>query len=278
MLFDLKKFYKVNTWIKNLGIGIVGILSATLNPNLFYSLLILLQLSLLQMHSFSMNDYFDFKVWKERNYIGELIRKKKIKENIAIFLTLLPLVFLSFILFFLKSPYSFFPALYVFIFFLYQSSFFRFKNHWISYLILTPTGLGIILYLYPHLFFSNSLTDKSIVFSIIFFSYVAFHEMIHMIAHMQKDKIRTLPHVIGRKRTLEFSLIFLIIPSIVAIIVLLFNPLANLIFIGTLFFSILRILKIKSLDINKTNFEEIRNKFYGVHEGIYYITFLLLMG
>lgn len=270
----LLKIYRIKTWFKNIGVSLIGLLSLDNIPKPEYTIIIPISHTfLIQMHSFSMNDYFDFKLQDEKNHVGKLILKGK-NEKLIIFLLILPLLFILPTLQYTKNIFSIFLLLtYIFTFFIYQSPFFRLKRYYLPSIIINALCLGTILYIYPYLFFSTIINCKVIIFSLIFFTYVAFQEIIHQIAHLKKDLTISLPKIIGKKRSLSVCKNLLWLQIIIA---LQGTFTSTPIFIGTIFFTLLRIKKLNEISLKKTNFEELRNKLYGIHEGLYYLITLSL--
>ena len=78
---DFIKFYRIKDWVyKNMGIAIIGLLTTGLKPDPIW-LIPLLQIFFVQLHSFSMNDYFDYKITREKNYIGSKLKSKFSEKN-----------------------------------------------------------------------------------------------------------------------------------------------------------------------------------------------------
>ena len=278
---DVFNFYRLDFSIRNLGIGVISVFSVLASgqmPSLFYAFLALVQILLIQMHSFSMNHYFDYKVWKEKNYIGKLI-ENGFQERKILFLTLLPLLILVLTLPF-SNKYVLLLFLYVILFFLYQSPQFRLKKHYLWSIILNSVCLGWILYAYPYLFLTGSFDLVFFTFSVIFLFYMAFQEIVHQIAHINKDKIYSLPQATNIKTARNVAAFFLLIPAISAVYTLMVNPFTYLFFTGTILFSILRIYKLSKTKLKIEEFKKIRNrwdKFYSFQEAIYYMIFLSLV-
>lgn len=275
---NLLKFYRIASWIRNLGISIIALAAGGVTKNPFSSFLALLHVSLIQMHSFSMNDYFDHKICGEKNYIGYLLKSRNFSEKKIVALTILPLIFLSFTLLISFSIYTFLLVLYVVIFFFYQSPLARLKRYWYHSIWINSFCLGTILFLYPYLLLTKEFDSKSLVFSIIFFFYMAFHEVIHQIAHYPEERI--LPRKIGIEGGIKLACLFHSIPIFVSTIAIIANPIENCIFIGTPFFSIFRIYKILRVKKDYETFKKIKaswHKFYSFPEGIYYLIFILCL-
>jgi hypothetical protein len=271
------KFYRLDFCIRNLGISVIAIASLGFMPNPFYIVLTLLQLLLIQMNSFSMNNYFDYKIWKEGNYIGRLL-KSGFNEKLLVFLTFMPLLILCFTIPF-SNGYMWILFAYIILFILYHAPNFRLKNSWILSIIINSICSGLILYIYPYMFLSNGLNLTGIVFSTIFFFYMAFHEVIHQIAHLKKDKIYSLPQSIGIKNTINVARIFLFIPMILALIPLIVDPIRYFFFSGTLIFCSIRLYKLSHVKPRVQEFQKIRgsfDKFYSFQEAIYYLVFLYI--
>jgi len=272
---NLLKFYKVDIWIRNLGIPFIGILSLEIFPNPLYVAIILLQLAFLQAFSFAINDYFDSKIRKEKTYMSSLF--KIYSSYIVLFFCIVPLILLI-ITFFIFHGNLVFLLLYIIIYdILYEVPPFRLKKSSFFSLISSPISLVLLLYLYAYLSFTSTFSIRAIAFLIIFFFYMAFHEMIHQIAHSKREKV--LPKVLGMKGGIKIAQVLLSIPILVSIFAILLGPARNYIFVITLGFSILRIYKLCKIKLSPEEFEKIKiswHKFYSVHEGIIYVIFLAL--
>lgn len=276
---NLFKFYRLDFCIRNLGLGIIAIFSLEFIPQVSKTILALLQILLIQMHSFSMNNYLDGKIWKEKNYTYELI-SKGMNENFLFFLMVLPLLLL-----FLTIPFSnryFFILLaYIILFALYQLPIMRglFKSHYLPSIIINSLCLGTILYIYPYLFLAKQLTLTATAFSIVFFFYLAFHEVVHQIAHLGRDEVHSLPKVIGIEGSVRVGMLFLVIAMGPALFAIVIDPIKYFFFTGTILFSGFRIYKLKKIKPIQENFIKLRSrkdKFYSFQEGLYYIIFLTL--
>ena len=84
---DVLKFYRVKSWIKNLGIVLLGFLSS--DGNLPDLLLSLLNTGFLMAFVASLNDFYDSRSG-EKNFVGESV--KKYGERKALFLVCFPLI------------------------------------------------------------------------------------------------------------------------------------------------------------------------------------------
>lgn len=277
MKFNLFKFYRLDFCFRNLGLGAIGIFSSEQIFNVKLSLLALVNILLIQMHSFSANDLFDFKTFGEENYIMGL-KKRGISLKLCLFLTLLPLIFLIVTISVYKA-YSYILFLYIFLFYLYQTPPFRLKNNYLLSIIINAVCLGAILFLYPYLLLTNKLNPLGVFFTVLFFCYLAFHELIHQIAHLGRDKICSLPSKIGIARTIDIARCFLVISILTGIWGLIFVPVRKIIFIIPIIFSAMRLYKLSKISAVQENFINLRNrwdKFYTFQEGLLYIILLTL--
>jgi hypothetical protein len=277
MKFNLFKFYRLDFCLRNLGLGVIGIFSSGPAFDIKLSLLALVNILLIQMHSFSANDLFDFKAFGEENYIMKL-KKTGVSLKLCLFLTLLPLIFLIVTVSIYKA-YSYILFLYIFLFYLYQAPPFRLKNNYLLSIVINAVCLGASLFLYPYLLLANKLNPLGLFFTILFFCYLAFHELIHQIAHLGRDKICSLPSKIGIDRTVGIAICFLVIAILTGAWGLIFVPAGKIIFIIPIIFSAIRLYKLSKIPAIQENFIKLRDrwdKFYTVQEGLLYITFLTL--
>jgi len=275
MKFNPFKFYRLDFCLRNLGLGIIGIFSSGQVFDIKLSLLALSNILLIQMHSFSANDLFDLEAFGEENYIMGL-KKTGVSLKLCLFLTLLPLIFLIITVSIYKA-YSYLLFLYIFLFYLYQAPPFRLKNNYLFSIVINAVCLGSILFLYPYLLLTNKLNPLGGFFTILFFCYLAFHELIHQIAHLGRDKIRSLPSKIGISGTVDIARCFLVIVILAGIWYLIFVPAKKLIFITPAVFSAIRLYKLSRIPAVQENFIRLRDrwdKFYTFQEGLLYIILL----
>jgi hypothetical protein len=273
-MIDILKLYRPDIWVRNLGVPLIGMLNLGFFPNPFYAITILFQLAFLQAYSFAINDYFDAKIRKEENYIAHML---KIYPSFKVmFLCILPLIFLIFTLFVFHGNLILL-VLYIFLYdILYELPPFRLKKNFFFSILVSPISLVLLPFLYAYLSFANAFSMKAISFLIILFFYMAFHEIIHQMAHSRKEKV--LPKKIGIKGGIKIAQLSLLIPILSSIISIGLNPLVNYIFVITIVFSVFRIYKLLKIELKSNAFEKIKNswhKFYSVHEGILYVVFLV---
>jgi 4-hydroxybenzoate polyprenyltransferase len=274
---NIAKFYRLDFCFRNLGLGIIALFSLEHIPRFPQASLAILQILLVQMHSFSSNNYFDATQWGELNYINDLLQQG-VNRTVLLFLTLMPLFVLI-----LTIPFSnrwfVLLAAYLVLFALYHLPAARkiFKEHYLPSIVINSLCLGTILYLYPYLFLARGITMHAIAFSIIFFLYLAFHEIVHQIAHLGQDKIYSLPQAIGIQGAATASVCFLWAAALVAAYMLAINPAQHFVFAATIIFCLFRVYRLRRLSPTQDVFKKIRNrkdKFYSLQEGVCYIILL----
>lgn len=278
MKIDPLRFYRVKDWIKNLGIPLIGFLTASwLNANL---LLIVFATSLILSYAYSINNLFDFLINGEKNYIYYLSKKGVSEKKSAL------LCFLPFLIFFLINFYlPIWASIIGFSCFtlssLYSFPKVRLKNYWLPSLLVNSVGLGILLFLFGFFFGSTTISMQSIIFMIILFIHILSLDILHQIAHRKIDKkfgIKTFPQVFGIRKSLRCIIYLQLIVIFVCLITFLYSLLKYSIFLGSILFSFLKIRRIlKCLrSIYKIDYNVLRNKMYGMWEGIFYVVFLLM--
>jgi len=274
--FNLYKLYRIEDWIKNLGIVLIGTLFSG-NFNLINTLLVGISVSCILAHTFSINDFYDFELTSEKNYLGKEIIRKKLSKNKAIIFSILPIFLLFFLSLFLSQEVLFLIFLFLIIADIYNCPPFRLKNNWFLNLIINSFCLGTILFFIGYLSMTTIITIKTFAFSLIFFSYILFSTLIHQLSHLKKDiaaKVSSFPNLFGVRKTI-FLLLF-IEASVIAfsLFLLIIDFYQNLIFLGTFIFNFFMIVKIQQINIKKINFSELREKVYGISEGLFYLIFL----
>ncbi len=281
MKFNPYKFYRLDFSIRNLGISVLAITATVFyhgSPGILESIIPLMHLLLIQMNSFSMNDFYDFKVWDEENYSKKLFEKGFGKKKI-LFLTVLPLIITALTITQLKPVLLLLPT-YFLLFLLYQHPSTRLKNNCYWSIFLNSVCLGTILFAYPYFYLTNTVTPVFIALTATFTLYLAFHEVVHQIAHMKKDRINSLPEKKGISYASTFGKVFLLISIIVNLIVFSLNPSQHAILIIPASFTVYRLLKLRGLQPKITNYQKIRSrwdKFYSFQEAGAFILFALLL-
>lgn len=278
LLNNVWKFYRVKDWIKNLGIVVIGlVLAGSLDIRIF--LVILTHTSFLLAHSFSINDFYDFKLMKEANYISKKIKKGTSEQRILAF-TLLPLFGILATSLFLPFNSLMFTLLFILFFNMYSCPPLRLKRNWFFSLFINSLCIGAFLFLISYFSAAGSLTNKAVMLVVIFFNYIFSTELIHQISHMKKDKkarIRSFPNAYGIKNSLKLFQLSQSIVVIMSLYLLYVDFYLYTIFIGTIVFSLSRILKVRGFYLKRTNFKKMRNRMYGLYEGLYYLIWLTFL-
>lgn len=270
----LMNFYRIKYWIKNIGIPILGLV-VTGSYRIENFIIVILATSMVLSHSYSINNYFDHILTKENNFIGDLIKKKKMKKNIVLLLTFLPLFLILFLFPFMNIESFIFVILTAILFDLYSCPPTRLKKYPLGLLINTNC-LSTFLFFHGYTLVTNVLTQRSIFLFIIIYVYLTFTSLLHEIAHSKIDKkndLKSFPNIYGEVKAIKLAKLLLIISTIVVVSALMVNPNKNYIFIGTLFFNFARYRKISK---RRINFQKIRDQVYGLEEGLYYLIILSL--
>jgi 4-hydroxybenzoate polyprenyltransferase len=137
-----------------------------------------------------------------------------------------------------------------------------------------------LLLLIGYFSISNTLDSRILTFTVIFSSYIFFTELIHQISHRRRDMkagIKSFPNTYGIKNSLKACQVIQLLPIFIATYLLVSDFYSNFVFIGTIIFSLLRILKVQTLNLRTTSFSKLRNRMYGSHEGLYYLALLTIL-
>ncbi len=268
------KFYRLDTWYKNMGMALIGVFSAGVSlDNAFAAAIGFLQVFLVQLHSFSMNDYYDHLRWGEETYVGKLLSEGWDLWQLR-FLMLAPLA-LALMFYPVSQEFTLLLVLYSLLFYLYQGPM-RLKRHWAFSIPLNAIPLGLIIYLHPYLVTAGSLGATGLFFSILFTFYLAFYEIAHQIEHQEEEReVFSLIDQIGVKNSLIVATLFLIVPVVTGIFLAWSTGVWQLYLIPAFFF-IIRVLQLHRIE-DYGRIRKSRHKFYAAHEGIYYLIILSLI-
>ena len=275
---EFYNFYRLDFCLRNLGIGIIGILSLRGWPPLFYSAVTIFQILLVQMFSFSTNNIFDYEAWDEENHSGTLMEHGWAKKTVLVYSSI-PLFFLFFT-FFVTGAVSWLLILYLVLFHLYQAPGIRLKNHYISSIIINAVCLGSLLYIYPFIAISREMNSLAWGFTLIFGIYLVFHEILHQVAHLGRDIIISLPQVKGIPRSYFWMKVTLAVNAAVALAFALYDIKHNNVFLITFIFSILRIFILNKEIPSQENALKLRlsrDKFYTLQECLIYAVILIVL-
>ena len=247
-------------------------------PPLSSALLVTLQVLLVQMHSFSANNYCDYKAWGEENYV-QAVSEQGLSNAVIVFYILAPLLALGCTWPF-SSHWFLLLLVYIVLYAIFHLPGTRtiFKEHYMPAIFINSICLGTIIFLYPYLAINNTPTLTATTFSIIFFFYLAFYEVLHQIEHLGKDKIYSLPQATSIRVSGAVGKTFLICAMAVAAAALITDPAQHFVFTGTLIFSSARLYRMRKLAPEQASYKKLRDrpdKFYSLQEGIYYVIVLL---
>jgi len=275
-ILKILDFYRVRDWIKSLGFSILGLSLFVINPFLLF--LGLIQACFLFSFLFSFNDFGDYIVHEEKNFIGNLIRKSSLSKEVILLFTLLP-VFLSTIPLFLNFSvkYLIFYLLFIILSISYSVPMIRLRD--IPYVdVICNTTFFFLIFIQSY-FFLNTEFNVKVFFFLFWAAFHSFsHEIIHQISHFLKDKksgrISTVI-LIGRRRSIFLLKFIFLIPIMFGVLMfLLFSGLRA--FAGIMIlFNFIRLFYIRKINM-KSNFEKLRNRLWGSFEGGLYFIFNML--
>jgi len=273
------KFYRVEDWIKSLGYSFLGLnvyesLFIT-NPLLFFVGMV--QSFFLFSFLFSLNDFGDHIVCKEKNFIGNLIQKFILSKNLALLLCLIPL-FLSIIPLVINFSinYFIFYLLFVIISFFYSLPGIRFRDIAVVEIICCISFYSLI-FLQSIFFVNTKITLVSYFLLSWVILYTFSQEINHQIYHLQKDKKSgrtTMMMLIGNNKLLFLRISFLISVLFGFIIYIFFSTLRIFTAI-MIFFGLIRFLYVYKFN-EKSNFKRLKDKLGGIIEGVLYFLLIFL--
>lgn len=248
---ELLYFYRILNWknkisgVRPIGYTIFGYLMARsfvflplfLNTIAIFGALIF---------CYTINDYFDWKLQKEKNFLVEKIEKKEINEKVILKYCFFPLIFLlPFLILSSNYPISFFILFaFFFISVFYSIPPLRFKKRKLLGVIIPPIGAPI---LFLQGYFILGTFKLSILFlAFLIFLFQVYLEFLHIIDDSQQKKEI-------KKMSLNFSQKALKVVPLFSLGFSLIFSLYNPIFLITAIFSIIRFLAVKKIEIKKIN-------------------------
>lgn len=235
------KIYRIKDWWKIVGLTLIS----NLGNELLEILGSLAISSLLLAFAFAINEYYDKKLYKKQNLMIPVLP----------LLTATPLIMTQ-NLFVIVTCFSF-----VLLFYFYSSPPLRLKRVPFLDFGINAVGLGILPYLInPAAKFVS--IDYFIIINMFF--YMSYSELLHQLAHFEEDKkerVKSIPQVVGIKNTKKAVTIILFISLILNTMFSLFIP--YFIFITALL--IMRAFRF-SRSHHKTSW--LRTNSYGFGEGI----------
>lgn len=192
--------------------------------------------------SYALNDFFDWKIQKERNFLSDLIASGKIRKNFALLLSALPLL-LSFLVFLTDSRVSIFLFLVGAVLSItYSIPPFRFKERGVIGLVISPITM-VILFLQGYFLFGEG-TLAVLILALILLLFQSQLEFLHTLEDSTVEKeVRKINNQVALKwlKTLPLLSIF------VALIATFYYPL----FFVSIVFSFLRFYSYKNFSLNE---------------------------
>jgi 4-hydroxybenzoate polyprenyltransferase len=272
-------FYRIKDWIKSLGFSLIGLTTTKLifmNP--FLLLLGIIQSYLLFSFLFSFNDFGDYIVKKEKNFIGRLIKKSVLPKNTVLLLCFLPLVLSTVVLILNFSSYYFiFYLLFVILSIAYSMPKIRLRDVLIVDIICNVLFFSLI-FLQSYFFVNTIINTKLFFFLFWIASYIFSHELIHQISHFEKDKksgrISTAIWL-GKNNTIHLLKFSFLLPIIFGVLIYFLFSNLKIFAVFMIFFSSVRFLNVNKFN-GKKDFKKLRNKLNGTLEGGIYLVLNLL--
>lgn len=256
-------FYRILNWenkisgIRPIGYTLLGFLVAghfNFLPLLFLSLAELGAL----MFVYSLNDYFDWKIQKERNFLSSRIKEKKISEKQALFLSFLPAALLFFIVFVGKPLPIYLFLIGVLLLFFYSFPPLRFKDKRILGFLIPPLAI-FIHFLRAYLVFEVINIDVILLAVLVLF-FQGYLETLHVIGDSQikEEIVKVKP-----EKALQLLKYFPLASVLLSIIFALFNS----IFLISTIFSLVRLKALTKFKIK--NIHQIRVNLFSPELSLY---------
>jgi len=267
---NILRFYRMKDWIKSLGFSILGLSIFIIDPFLLF--LGLIQACFLFSFLFSLNDFFDYLIYKEKNFIGNLINKSVLSKKLILLLCFLPLI-LSTISLIINFSISYFVFYILFIILSVEYSLPKVRLRDIPIIdVICNVLFFSLIFLQSYFFVSTKIITKLYFFLFWIIFYIFSHEIIHQISHFEKDKksgrISTVI-LLGKERSIYILKFSFLLPVVFGILVYtLFVDLKLFASIMVLS-NLLRFFYIRNFN-KKLDFEKSRNNLGGVFEGFAY--------
>jgi 4-hydroxybenzoate polyprenyltransferase len=270
---NLIKLYRAKDWIKSLGFCLLGLnLGFVQYPPLLF--LGLIQSILLFSFLFSFNDFFDYIIHKEKNYIGKIIAESILPKELVFLLCLLPLI-LSVIPLFLKFSVEYIILYSLFITLSISYSLPKVRLRDIPFIDIICNVFFFSLIFLQSYFFLNSIATPKVYFLLFWIIFYIFsHEILHQIYHFNRDRESgrlTTAILLRKKRSINLLKFSFLLPIIFGVLVYSSFPNLEIFAVIMILFSFLRFFYIYSFN-EKSDFKKLRNGLYGIFEGgLYFI-------
>jgi len=275
-MIEVAELYRVKNWVKSLGICILGLsaLNFAIASNPYMFLLGLAQTFLLFSFLYSLDDFNDYIVEGEKNFIGDLIKNSRISKKPAFALCILPLLLSIYIMVVnFSTNYFIFYIIFVVFSFLYSMPKVRLGDIPIVDAICNIIFFSCI-FLLSYFFVNTIMTTKAYFFLIWISIYIFSLEILHQLAHFNKDKISTVK-VLGRGKSLAVLKTSFFVSILIGIFFFIMAPELRVFSIVMSVFGSIRFLYVSKMN-EKTHFEKFRNKMGGILEGGIYFALLAI--
>lgn len=270
-MMDLLRFYRFRDWYANMGISLIGVLSTgVLEPLL--SAVLLVQIALIQMYAFSLNDYYDYRYEGEDSQVGRFL-ERGVSHYRVLLIVAAPLVLMVALAPF-SGVYTLLLVAAAVLPYLYQGPA-RLKNNFVLSLLINSVGLGLLTYVYPYIVLRSQPGPLFWFFSLLFLLYMAFYEVAHQIE--DGDRVSTVVDAFGFSRAMNLASTVLVTAGISGVAFAVWNPVNAPLYAGALVFNAARLWRMRGMERGETG--RIRrswHKFYSAHEGVFYVTVLVL--
>lgn len=263
--------YRVRDWYRNMGIAVVGVLAASPGEGAAVHVAVaLLQVFLVQVHSFTMNDYYDALYWGEDNDIRAAL-DSGVRRRTVLLLGHLPLVgVLAGAVF--TGPVTFLLAGYVVLFYVYQGPL-RWKRNWALSILLNATGLGLIIFLHPYVATAPVITPSGVYLALLFTAYMAAFEVLHQMEHQDADSIFSIVDRFGTEGGRILTAVFLAVPAIAGLVLIVLEPTSWPVAVAAPVLAPLRIYDLWTC-ADPGSLRPRWHKLYTLPEGVYYVVVL----
>lgn len=257
-------FYRVLNWenkisgVRPVGYTFFGYLMAgkfEFLPIFLNTLAILGALTL----CYALNDYFDWKIQKEKNFLASQIQKGRLSEKQALIYCFLPLLFFLLLFFINLRIAILFFLIGFFIIFFYSLPPIRFKQRIFWGFIMPPLGV-VALFLQGYSLL-GSLNLNIFLLAVLIFLFQLYLETFHAIEDsLVKEEIKK---IINPKRALNLLKRLPLTSLIISLGFVFLNPF----FLISSFFSSIRFVALRKFKIK--DIEKIRRNLFSFHWSLY---------
>jgi len=276
MLKDILNFYRMNSWIKSLGLCLLGLTAKEIvilsNPLLF--VLGVVQACFLFSFMYSFHDLSDYISEKRGHFIGNLIKKSILSKKLAFVFSMVPLI-LSIVILISNFSLNYLIVYLTFIIavILYAAPKIRLGDIPIVDVVFNILMFSLILL--QSYFFVNDLINQKMLFFLIWTIFYIFSlEIIHQISHFKEDK-RSTAKFLGLKKSMDLLKMSFLISATFGVFIFISSPslmIYSLIMIIGSFIRFFYILRINQ----KADFGRLRNRLGGILEGSLYFILNIL--